>query len=51
MEVLIYQTGKAREVASSDPNVLNKETIITEGGGLHSSIVFYPNMRKQCMNP
>ena len=50
MEVLIYQTGKAREVASSDPAVLNKETIIA-GGGLHSSIVFYPNMMKQCMNP
>ena len=28
MEVLIYQTGKAREVASSNPNVLNAETII-----------------------
>ena len=28
MEVLIYQTGKAREVASSDPAVLNKETIV-----------------------
>jgi hypothetical protein len=27
MEVLIYQTGKARDVASSDPAVLNKETI------------------------
>jgi hypothetical protein len=31
MEVLIYQTGKAREVASSNPDVLNKETIITGG--------------------
>ena len=31
MEVLIYQTGKAREIASSDPNVLNKETIFGEG--------------------
>ena len=48
MEVLIYQTGKAREVASSNPAVLNKETIVP---GLHSSIVFYPNMMKQCMNP
>lgn len=28
MEVLIYQTGKAREIASSDPNVLNRETMI-----------------------
>jgi hypothetical protein len=37
MEVLIYQTGKAREVASSDPNVLKKETIITGGGYIQAS--------------
>jgi hypothetical protein len=48
MEVLIYQTGKAREVASSNPAVLNKETIIPGTTFKHR---FYPNMMKQCMNP
>jgi len=42
MEVLIYQTGKAREVASSNPDVLNKETIITEGGCYIQAPFFNP---------
>jgi hypothetical protein len=37
MEVLIYQTGKAREVASSDPAVLNKETELYRGGYIQAS--------------